>query len=602
MATEHVLGIDLGTTNCCVAVMDGASPQVIRNRVGYATTPSVVAVTADGKELIGQLAQRQAISNPEHTVAAAKRFIGRRMDSPEVQHAIEHSAFKIVAGANNEAMVELQGRRTRVEEISAMLLREMRATAEESLESKVEKAVVTVPAYFNDSQRQAVRDAGKIAGLNVIRIINEPTAAALAYGFGRAEPQTIAVYDLGGGTFDISIVRIQSKGHFQVISTTGDSYLGGEDFDNRLMDWLIRGFHAHHQVDLTESPVALQRLRSAVQKAKCDLSALSTVEIQLPFLVSDGPKAPLHMDYSINRDQLEQLTKDLIARTLDICDHAMNFARIDENAIDDVVLVGGMTRMPAVQRAVQERFGKAPSKRVHPDEAVALGAAIQGASMVQELEDVELQDVTAHALGILAAGGTFQELIPSNTTLPHSCSRIFTTNRDQQVSVQVVVMQGDPSTASMERLGEFALTGLRPAKAGELEVDVRFEIDDDGIFKVSATDLETGKDQSVEVIPRSAVGGSDESLSESPQDKESERKRDEEIRRLGDLLEGLERLLHKVGEEAHANPAVIATAKKAQQVITHVRRTVDTKPEASDFSKEAELVARVRKAIERMLK
>ncbi|MGE3636813.1 MAG: Hsp70 family protein, partial [Sandaracinaceae bacterium] len=415
---SRIVGIDLGTTNCCVAVVDGDKPRVIPNKHGYPTTPSVLAVQEDGKRVVGQIAVRQAITNPEHTVYGIKRLMGRPFDSDEVTHARQHCSFQIVEGPNGDTRIHLAGRDYSVPELSAMYLQEMRVVAEDFTGGRVDRAVVTVPAYFNDNQRQAVRDAGRIAGLDVVRIINEPTAAALAYGFGQEATKVLAIYDLGGGTFDISIVYIDERGEFHVIATTGDSYLGGEDFDERLMDFVIAAFQSEHGVDLRESPIALTRVRQAVQKAKMDLSTVEYTDVSLPFIVTPEGGAPLNLDYTITREQLEQITADLVTRTLQICEVGLKYAQMGPDRIDEVVLVGGMTRMPAIQRAVESYFERPPCKGVHPDEVVALGAAILANAIEQETEDVALHDVTAHSLGIMTAGGGFDALIPANTPVP----------------------------------------------------------------------------------------------------------------------------------------------------------------------------------------
>ncbi len=582
---SRVIGIDLGTTNCCVAVVEDGAPIVIANRQGYKTTPSTVAITEDGQRIVGQVAVRQAITNPEHTVSAFKRLIGRVYDSPQVRAAQETMPFKIVEGPNDDIRVVLREKQYSIPEISAMLLQEMRVVAEEYLQEEVDKAVVTVPAYFGDSQRQAVRDAGLIAGLDVLRIINEPTSAALAYGFGRGVDKTVAVYDLGGGTFDISLVRVGGDGVFTVVATTGDSFLGGEDFDERIMAWLIRGFQVQEQVDLRDSPIALQRLKQAAQKAKCELSAVESTEIQLPFVVSSGPSGPLHMHYEINRAQLEHLTRDLVDRTLDICRDAMAMANLGTDDIDDVLLVGGMTRMPRVQSAVEDLFGRPPSKGVHPDEVVALGAALQGAALADEIGGVTLRDVTAHSLGIATAGDRYDVIIPLNTQVPCRVPSYFTTNRDQQRRIKIVVLQGESGRASdNDLLQDFALTGIRPATAGDVEVEVAFEIDADGIFSASATDLETGEQTVVEVLGNSGIS-----------EEELERLREESAAQLEDrrgseaheqmrhgvrgLLVELHRLFLEVEKWLENHPTAMITlehtrvaAEQAEQVLDRDKR------------------------------
>jgi molecular chaperone DnaK len=503
---ERVIGIDLGTTNSCVAVMEGETPVVIPNRGGYKTTPSIVAVTEAGKRLVGHIAKRQAITNAENTVYAAKRLIGRKWNSPQVKNSIMTSSYTIIEGPHADVRIKLRDKTYSVPEISSMVLQEMKLIAEDYLGEPVKKAVITVPAYFNDNQRQATKDAGTIAGLDVIRIINEPTAAALAYGFGKELDRTIAVYDLGGGTFDISILEIGSHGVFKVISTTGDTFLGGEDFDARIIDWLVSGFSEEHGVDLRQDRMALQRLRDAAEKAKCELSSVRETEINLPFVISTGRNEALHLQRTLSRQTLETLTEDLIERTVDICRQAIEDAKLDSDEIEDVVLVGGMTRMPAVQRAVAEFFQREPNKGVHPDEVVALGAAIQGAALVEEKHEMILLDVTPHSLGIMTFGSYFEELIPQNTTVPTSRTKIFTTSRDNQTAVKILVMQGESKKADEnELLGEFILTGLRRAAKGSVEIEVTFEINTDGIVSVHAKDLETGQEQSIQVTATSGL-------------------------------------------------------------------------------------------------
>jgi molecular chaperone DnaK len=503
---ETVIGIDLGTTNSCVAVVEGGQPVVIANRGGYKTTPSMVAITEAGKRLVGHIAKRQAVTNAEHTVFAAKRLIGRRWDSQQVQTAIANCPYTIVQGTNGDARIQLRGKAYSVPEISAMILQEMKMIAEDYLGHAAEKAVVTVPAYFNDSQRQATKDAGKIAGLDVIRIINEPTAAALAYGFGKAMDKTVAVYDLGGGTFDISILEISGTGVFKVISTAGDTFLGGEDFDLRIIDWLVESFKEEHGIDLREDRMALQRLKDAAEKAKCELSSLDQTEVNLPFIISNARNEALHLQRILGRHQLEDLTQDLVERTIETCSQTLEEAGLGKKEIEEVILVGGMTRMPLVQRRVGEFFEREPCKGVHPDEVVALGAAIQGVALTQEASEMILLDVTPHTLGIMVVGGYFEELIPLNTTVPTSRSKVFTTIRDNQTAVKILVMQGESHRADEnELLGEFILTGLRRAPAGQVEVEVTFEINSDGIVSVHAKDLETGQQQSITVTATSGL-------------------------------------------------------------------------------------------------
>ena len=503
---ERVIGIDLGTTNSCVALVEEGVPTVIPNRGGYKTTPSMVAVTEAGKRLVGHIAKRQAITNAENTVYAAKRLIGRKWSSPQVKNAILTASYKIVEGPHGDVRIQLRDKTYSVAEISAMILQEMKLFAEDYLSEPISKAVITVPAYFNDNQRQATKDAGQIAGLDVIRIVNEPTAAALAYGFGKNIEKTIAVFDLGGGTFDISVLEIGSGGVFKVIATAGDTFLGGEDFDARIIDWLVQGFKEQHQVDLRQDRMALQRLKDASEKAKCELSSVTETEINLPFIISSSRNEALHLQRTLTRSTLESLCEDLIERCIEICKQTLEDARLDREEIEDVVLVGGMTRMVKVQDSVREFFGREPCKGVHPDEVVALGAAVQGSALVDESKQMILLDVTPHSLGIMTFGSNFEELIAQNTTVPTNRSKIFTTSRDNQTAVKILVMQGEHEKATdNELLGEFILTGLRRAPKGQVEIEVTFEINSDGIVSVSAKDLETGQLQSIQVTASSGL-------------------------------------------------------------------------------------------------
>jgi molecular chaperone DnaK len=503
---ERVIGIDLGTTNSCVAIVEDGVPTVIPNRGGYKTTPSMVAITEAGKRLVGHIAKRQAITNAENTVYAAKRLIGRKWTSPQVKNAVLTASYKIVEGPHGDVRILLRDKMYSVPETSAMILQELKVFAEDYLQDTVTKAVITVPAYFNDNQRQATKDAGTIAGLDVIRIVNEPTAAALAYGYGKSMEKTVAVFDLGGGTFDISILEIGTGGVFKVIATAGDTFLGGEDFDARIIDWLVEGFKEAHDVDLRQDRMALQRLKDAAEKAKCELSGVPETEINLPFIISSGRNEALHLQRALTRETLETLCEDLIERCVEICRQTLEDARLEADEIEDVVLVGGMTRMPKVQLAVTEFFGREPCKGVHPDEVVGLGAAVQGAALVDESQQMILLDVTPHALGIMTFGSMFEELIPQNTTVPTNRSKIFTTSRDNQTAVKILVMQGENEKATEnELLGEFILTGLRRAPKGQVEIEVNFEINSDGIVSVSAKDLETGQQQSIQVTASSGL-------------------------------------------------------------------------------------------------
>ncbi len=506
---ERVLGIDLGTTYSCVAVVEDGVPMVIANKGGYRTTPSMVSITAGGRRLVGYLAKRQAVTNPGNTVHAAKRYIGRKWDSELVQTARESLPFSLAEGPHNDVRVQLRDEVFSLPEISAMVLTEMKRVADEYFGVACKRAVITVPAYFNDGQRQATKDAGRIAGLDVLRIINEPTAASLAYGFGKQMEKRVAVYDLGGGTFDISLLEI-GTGVFEVIATAGDTFLGGEDFDQRVADWLVFAFAKENDVDPRGDPMAMQRIKDAAEKAKCELSFQNEVEINLPFLYSAGKNKTLHFQKLLSRSKLEELTVDLVERTVEICEKTLRDAGMKPGDISDVIMVGGQSRMPLVHREVARYFGCDPSRNVHPDEVVALGAAIQGYALVMETPEKKaetlLLDVTPHSLGIMIVGGYFQTLIERNTTVPTTASHIFTTVKDGQTSVKIMVFQGESKVASEnELLGEFILTGLREAPRGEVEVEVSFDISADGIVSVSAKDLETGRRQSIVVTATSGL-------------------------------------------------------------------------------------------------
>ncbi|MCX7943633.1 MAG: molecular chaperone DnaK [Deltaproteobacteria bacterium] len=501
----YIIGIDLGTTNSCVAVYKDGQPVVIPNKGGYKTTPSIVAISDNDKRLVGHVAKRQAITNAEHTVYAAKRLIGRRYDSDIVKKIANVVPYKLVEGPNGDVRVELRGRVYSIPEISSMILQEMKLVAESYLNETVTKAVITVPAYFNDAQRQATRDAGTIAGLEVEAIINEPTAAALAYGYGKNINRRIAVYDIGGGTFDISIVDVAGE-NFKVISTAGDSFLGGEDIDNRIMDYCISSFMQDYGIDLRQDAVAIQRLKEAAEKAKCDLSILTSTEISIPFIATDAKNNPIHLRVTLTRDFLEEISKSIIEKTFSICDLAFRTANIDKSTIKDVLLVGGQSRMPMVARMVKEYFGLDPSKRIHPDEAVAIGAAIKGHMIQNTKSQAKLVDVTSHSLGIMVAGGYFSPLIEKNTPVPAKKSRIFTTVKDNQEQVKIIVLQGEGKRCEEnELLGEFILSGLRKGPRGSVEIEVVFEINADGIVLVSAKDVKTGFKQEIIVTATSGL-------------------------------------------------------------------------------------------------
>ncbi len=594
---ERVIGIDLGTTNSCVSILEGDVPIVITNRGGYKTTPSVVAVTEAGKRLVGHIAKRQAITNAENTVYAAKRLIGRKWNSPQVKNSIMTSSYTIVEGPHNDVRIRLRDKTYSVPEISSMVLQEMRVIAEDYLGEPVKKAVVTVPAYFNDNQRQATKDAGAIAGLDVIRIINEPTAAALAYGFGKDLDRTVAVYDLGGGTFDISILEIGAHGVFKVISTTGDTFLGGEDFDARIIDWLVGGFQQEHGIDLRQDRMALQRLRDAAEKAKCELSGTRDTEINLPFIISTGRNEALHLQRALDRATLEQLTGDLVERTVDICRQALADARLGVSEIEDVVLVGGMTRMPSVQQAVAAYFKREPNKSVHPDEVVAIGASIQGAALVREKQEMILLDVTPHALGIMTFGSHFEELIPQNTTVPTARTKTFTTSRDDQTAVKILVLQGESARADEnELLGEFILTGLRRAPKGQVEIEVTFEINSDGIVSVQAKDLETGQAQSIQVTASSGLTTDEiKNMMATAQDYMVERRTDERFegakQEAETLIAEIERLFPEIERAVGSADFGRDALSKARGAVEKTRAAIASKS-TDDVAQQVEQLGR----------
>src|SRR5690349_4550621 len=507
-----VIGIDLGTTNSCVAVMEGGKPKVIENVEGARTTPSVVAFTKDGERLIGQPAKRQAVTNPDNTIFAVKRLIGRRFDDPITKKDTELVPYKIVKGANGDAWVHAGGKDYSPSQISAFILQKMKETAEAYLGENVTQAVITVPAYFNDAQRQATKDAGQIAGLEVLRIINEPTAAALAYGLDKEDGKTIAVYDLGGGTFDVSVLEI-GDGVFEVKSTNGDTFLGGEDFDARIVNWLADKFKAKENIDLRTDRLALQRLKEAAEKAKIELSSAATTEINQPFITArmeGGATTPLHLVETISRADLEKLVEDLIERTIEPCKKALKDAGLDAKDIADVVLVGGMTRMPRVREKVKEFFGREPHTGVNPDEVVAMGAAIQAGVLQGDVKDVLLLDVTPLSLGIETLGGVFTRMIDRNTTIPTKKSQVFSTAEDNQNAVTIRVFQGGRAMAADNKvLGQFDLVGIPPAPRGVPQIEVTFDLDANGIVNVSAKDKGTGKEQQIRIQASGGLADSD---------------------------------------------------------------------------------------------
>jgi molecular chaperone DnaK len=586
-----VIGIDLGTTNSCVAIMSGGDPVVIANAEGARTTPSIVGITEKGERLVGQIAKRQAITNPENTIFSVKRLMGRKFKSREVQEAMKRLPYKVVEADNGDAHVVIRGKTYSPPEVSAMILQKMRQTAEDYLGEKVTEAVVTVPAYFDDSQRQATKDAGQIAGLNVLRIINEPTAASLAYGLDKKKDERIAVYDLGGGTFDVSVLEI-GEGVFEVKSTNGDTYLGGDDFDQRVMDWLVDEFKKDQGIDLKKDRMALQRLKEAAERAKIELSSSPETEINLPFITADA-SGPKHMVIKLSRAKLEQLVDDLIQRTIEPCRKALSDAGVTAKDIQEVVLVGGMTRMPKVIQIVKEFFGKEPHRGVNPDEVVAIGAGVQGGVLKGEVKDVLLLDVTPLSLGIETLGGVFTKLIERNTTVPTKKSQVFSTAADNQTAVTIRVFQGEREMANDNKLlGQFDLVGIPPAPRGMPQVEVTFDIDANGIVHVSAKDLATQKEQSIKITASSGL--SKEEVEKLVKDAASHTEDDKKRRKLAEAKNQADNLIYQTEKNlTEYGDKVDAEEKtKIQDAVASLKKALEgTEPDAIESATQTLMTA-----------
>lgn len=567
-----IIGIDLGTTNSCVAILEGGEPKVLTNEEGARTTPSVVAFTKDNEKLVGQIAKRQAVTNPENTIYSSKRFIGRRFE--EVQEETKRVPYKVKKAHHDEGYFEIRGKDYSPQEIGALILQKLKKTAEDYLGHEVKEAVITVPAYFNDAQRQATKDAGRIAGLDVKRIINEPTAAALAYGLDKKKEEKIAIYDFGGGTFDISILEVGDN-VVEVKSTNGDTHLGGDDFDDKIMEWLIAEFKKESGVDLSKDKMALQRLKEAAEKAKIELSAAQESEINLPFVTADA-SGPKHLNMKLSRSKFEQLIEPLVQRSIEPCKKALKDAGLSASQIDEVVLVGGSTRVPMIQKTVKEFFGKEPNRSVNPDEVVAIGAAVQGGVLAGEVKDVLLLDVTPLSLGIETLGGVATKLIERNTTIPSRKSQVFSTAADNQPSVDIHVLQGEREMAADNKtLGRFELTGIPPAPRGVPQVEVTFDIDANGIVHVSAKDLGTGKEQSIKIT--SSTGLNDDEIKRMVREAEANADADKKRREEITLKNNLDSLVYQTEKLIKDNEAKLSAENvtKAKEVMAEAKQAVE---------------------------
>ena len=585
-----VIGIDLGTTNSCVAVMEGGDPVVISNSEGGRTTPSVVAVNDSGERLVGQIAKRQAVTNPKNTIFAVKRLIGRKFESEEVEKAGKVLPYEVLRADNGDAWVNIKGEKKSPQEVSAFILTKMKQTAEDYLGEKISQAVITVPAYFNDAQRQATKDAGRIAGLEVLRIINEPTAAALAYGLDKKGEKRIAVFDLGGGTFDISILEL-GDGVFEVKATNGDTYLGGEDFDMKIVYWLIEEFKRDQGIDLKSDTMALQRLKEAAEKAKHELSNALETDINLPFITADA-SGPKHLNLKLSRSKFEAMCQDLLERIDTPCLTALRDAGLSAKDIEDVILVGGMTRMPAVQERVQKIFGRAPSKSVNPDEAVAVGAAVQAGVLQGDVKDVLLLDVTPLSLGIETQGGIMTKLIERNTTIPTRKSQIFSTASDSQPAVSIHVLQGEREMATYNKtLGRFELVGIAPAPRGVPQIEVTFDIDANGIVHVSAKDLGTGKEQSIQITASSGL--SDDQIKQMVRDAEAHASEDQNRKKVVEARNHLDGVIYSTENALKEHGGKLDSAERAtiDDVITAAKQVLEKSSDAEEMKRETEKVS-----------